>query len=109
MPVVIVPMFVLILVFLSIFILVPLRGRTLKRKRLEQRAAADDCISGNKKPTVAEINALIDELVALNESMIGEAEEDRFRIEKLREIRDKMPNSTVRVPEGNIIINQRRT
>jgi hypothetical protein len=39
---------------------------------------------------VAEVNALIDELTALNESMIGETEEDRFRIEKLRAVRNKI-------------------
>jgi hypothetical protein len=93
-PVVIVPMFVLILAFLLIFILVPLRGRTLKRKRLQQRAIADEYIAGLKQPVVAEINSLIDELVGLNQSMIGRAEEDQFRIEKLRELRNRIPNST---------------
>lgn len=80
-------LFVILIWFLLSFIVLG-AGAAQKRKRTKKRAIADKVISSQKQLKASEINKLIDELASLNNKLIGESEEDRVRISKLRAIRN---------------------
>ena len=80
-------LFVILIWFLLLFIVLG-AGAAQKRRRTKKRAIADKVISSQKQLKASEINKLIDELASLNNKLIGESEEDRVRISKLRAIRN---------------------
>jgi len=66
-------------------------GFPRRRRHAEKRMEADQIINGLKQFNVADINKLIDKLISTSGRMIdGLKEEDRMRIDRLREIRDKI-------------------
>ena len=50
---------------------------------------ADQVINGQRQLKANEIDKLIDDLLRLNNLFIGESEEGRVRVERLRRIRDE--------------------
>ena len=66
-------------------------GFSRRRKHDEKRSEADQIINGQKQLNTDGINKLIDKLISTSgRTLNGLREEDRMRINKLREIRNKI-------------------
>ena len=62
-----------------------------QRRKLEEKNKIDKIIDGSEQSNIVEINKFIDKLGRMGHGITYEIpEEDKVRISKLREIRDKM-------------------
>ncbi|MBA7605993.1 hypothetical protein ES703_13129 [subsurface metagenome] len=59
-------------------------------RRAQTRTWADQVIAGSRQANTTELNRYIDRLTATNTSLLGRSEQDRQRIEQLRNIRNRL-------------------